>query len=145
MMMSTGSRSLGATAAGDEVQQMAKVPVALAGENWRVEKRRLETSKEIEDLYDESIAKCLDMNAVANQKALDAYNLVYSKIKHTSPPLPITHSKLVMAYCHHLMTSGTLMPFAHKIELIAWMDKAKGDIQAVLFKTQISELAKELL
>ena len=91
-MMSTGPRSPGATTAGDEIQQ--KVPVALAGENWRVEKRRLETNKEIEDLYDDSIAKCLDMNAVANQKALDAYNQVYSKIKHTSPPLPITHSKL---------------------------------------------------
>jgi hypothetical protein len=91
-----------------------------------VEKERRRTNKEIEDVYDTSITKSLNMNKMANQRAVEIYNTTFAKVKNSANPLPALHFKLALAYMSHVIKEGTSVPFGGSKELNAWIDKAKG-------------------
>jgi hypothetical protein len=114
------------------VNQMNTSIVTLSSERWNVEKKRRELNNEIDQFYDSSIAMVVNTTIKSNKKAVTLYDEIFNLLRRTFPPLPKTHSKMILDYCSHIIKSGVETKFPFESELSVWRLKSVGTINEKL-------------
>jgi hypothetical protein len=117
--------------------------IAVAAERWNIEKKRAEYDSEIESFYNKQVAKCLNIDKVANEKITKLYNEIYYKVKWSNPPLPSTQQKLFTDYCKHLLTEGAKVKFSGVVDLKVWKKKLTGTVHEKLCD-ELTSMCKKL-
>lgn len=102
--------------------------LTVAAERWNVEKKRMEMDEDIEKFYNGKVAKCLEVDKIANERITKLYNDIYYKVKWSNPPLPVVYQKLFTDYCKHLLKEGTNVSFPGAADIKAWKKKMVGSI-----------------